>query len=94
MQITESWVDIRAGLRRIRENEAHIFTDEELDLLEVIVDREDKEVAADLVAFELLHAGLRGDLLKIYAERIGVLLGRKPPVVPVPLLSSEFVREF
>ncbi len=75
----ERWLDLRGHLARVIENEARLFSDKELIHLDDIVAMSDKSHAAVLAADFLKHSPLTGELLDIYAARLGLVIGE--PIV-------------
>ena len=78
----ENWNDIRADLDRLLDDEAWVFTDDELNRLEKIVTMTDKHAAAVLAGVFLRNSPLEGELLQIFSERISKLLGQPLDVHP------------
>ncbi len=69
------WSDLREHLERVIENEARLFSDAELQHLDSIVSLSDKTYAARLAADFLKNSPLNGELLDIYADRLGAVIG-------------------
>jgi hypothetical protein len=79
----ETWEDIRADLERLLDNEARVLTGFELNRLEYIVANvEDRKAAATVAGLLLQNSRLEGELLEIYAGRVGALLGEPVEVHP------------
>ena len=74
-KFSEQWLDLRGHLERVVDNEARLFSDAELRHLDDIVGMTDKAQAASLAADFLQHSPLDGELLDIYAARLGIVIG-------------------
>jgi len=81
-QRNELWKNLRGHLERVIENEAPLFSGTDLSRLDSIVSMSDKEYAAILAAEMLKNSPLNGELLDIYAEQLGIVIG-------LPLLLSK-----
>lgn len=79
----ETWEDIRSDLERLLDNEARVMTGFDLNRLEYIVRNvHDRKAAATVAGLLLQNSHLKGELLAIYAARVGELLGEPIEVHP------------
>lgn len=75
IKYSEQWLDLRGHLERVVDNEVRLFNEADLIHLDDVVGMTDKALAASLARDFLQHSPLDGELLEIYAARLGIVIG-------------------
>lgn len=78
----ETWDKIQGDLSRLSDNNARVFTDDDLSTLGKIVKNTSVSSAANMASIFLKNSHLDGELLQIFGERIGNLIGQPLDIHP------------